>query len=375
MRLTYKYRLFPTKAQKTAMTKALDACRWVYNKTLETRKNAYEERQESLSRYTTIKMIPIWKTQNEYLNNAYSQSLQESCTRVDLAFKAFFRRVKAGDKPGYPRFRSYNRYDSFAYPQVGFKLLDNSTLRLSKIGDVKIKIHRNITGIIKTLTIRRDRLDNWYACFSCEVEPKPLPVIDKVVGIDLGLTTFATMSDGSKIERQRWMQKEEKRLAKIQRKVSSLNKGTPKRRKSVKALNHNHQSIANRRKDFAHKESRKLVNKYQLIVFEKLNINGMQNNTFKTITRGITDVAWNQFVQFTKYKAVCAGRTEIEVNPKGTSQDCSGCGVKVPKDLSVRIHDCPHCGLVIDRDLNASFNILARGLACLEHSALRSPRL
>jgi len=375
MRLTYKYRLFPTNAQKTAMTKALDACRWVYNKTLETRKNAYEERQESLSRYTTIKMIPIWKTQNEYLNNAYSQSLQESCTRVDLAFKAFFRRVKAGDKPGYPRFRSYNRYDSFAYPQVGFKLLDNSTLRLSKIGDVKIKIHRNITGIIKTLTIRRDRLDNWYACFSCEVEPKPLPVIDKVVGIDFGLTTFATMSDGSKIERQRWMQKEEKRLAKIQRKVSSLNKGTPKRRKSVKALNHIHQSIANRRRDFSHKESRKLVNKYQLIVFEKLNINGMQNNTFKTITRGITDVAWNQFVQFTKYKAVCAGRTEIEVNPKGTSQDCSGCGVKVPKDLSVRIHDCPHCGLVIDRDLNASFNILARGLACLERSALRSPRL
>ena len=366
MRKTFKYRLFPTKAQKTSLQKSLDACRWVYNKTLEVRKEAWEDNQESISKYDTIRMLPGWKKEYPFLINAFSQSLQNSCERVDLAFRAFFRRVKAGDKPGYPRFRGFYRYDSFTYPQSGFKLLENGRLRLSKIGDVKIKLHRPTEGEIRTLTIRRDRLGNWYACFSCIVQPKKLPPTDKVVGIDLGLTTFAYFSDGNFIARMRWMKQDEKELKRVQRKVSRLKKGSHERRKAVHALNHIHQRIANRRKDFAHKESRKLVDKYQVIAFEKLNIKGMQQGTFKTITRGIGDVAWGVFVELTTRKAEEAGRLVVGVNPRGTTQECSGCGKIVPKDLSVRIHDCHHCGLKLNRDLNAARNILRRGLASLE---------
>jgi len=336
----------------------------VYNKTLETRKDSWEQEKRSVSKYDTIRMLPLWKAENERLKLVHSQVLQETCQRVDLAFRAFFRRVKSGEAPGYPRFKSYGRYDSFTYPQSGFDLIDNK-LKLSKIGDVKIKLHRPLEGQCKTLTIRRDGIGNWYACFSCIVEPKVLPPIDKVVGIDLGLTTFGQLSDGNKIERQRWFKQDEKDLKRVQRKVSALPKGSPERRKAVKALNHVHQRITNRRKDFAHQESRKLVDKYQVIVFEDLDIVGMQQDTFKTITKGVADVAWDRFVQSTVAKAEEAGRTVVLVDPKNTTQLCSGCGQIVPKDLSVRVHDCPDCGLRMSRDLNASINILARGLASL----------
>lgn len=367
MRLTFKYRLYPSKSQKTAMQNSLNACRWVYNKTLEIRKKAWEERQESLSRYDTNKFLPGWKAEHEFLDDAYSQCFQDVQARVDLAFRAFFRRVKAGEKPGYPRFRSFNRYDSFTFTQHGFKTLDNGCLRISKIGDVKIKLHRPIEGECKTLTIRRDRVGNWYACFSCIVEPKPLPQTDKVAGIDLGLTTFAYLSNGKKIERQRWMKQDAKDITRLQRKKEQFPKGSPERKKVIKALCRAYERIKNRRNDFAHQESRKLVNEYQFIALENLNITKMQSkdNSYRTIRQGIADVAWGQFVQFTTYKAECAGRGIALVNPRGTSQECSGCGKIVSKDLSVRVHNCNNCGLVLSRDHNAALNILARGLASL----------
>ena len=152
--MTFKYRLYPTKAQRTAMQKALDACRWVYNEALATRKNAWGQEQRSVSRYDTIKMLPNWKREHLFLLNAHSQSLQDACTRVDLAFQNFFRRVKAGQNPGYPRFRGRGRYDSFTYPQSGFKLPDNGRLHMSKIGNVNIVLHRPIEG--KVLFIGKD---------------------------------------------------------------------------------------------------------------------------------------------------------------------------------------------------------------------------
>lgn len=375
MRSTYKYRLFPTKAQRTALQDSLDACRWVYNNTLETRKDAWETEQRAVSRYDTIKMLPQWKRDHPFLKQAFSQALQETCTRVDLAFKAFFRRVKRGETPGYPRFRSYFRYDSFSYPQYGNGVrLTEKGLYLSKIGTVKIKLHRPICGEPKLVTIRRDRLGNWYACFSCIADGQPLTPVPGVVGIDLGLTTFMMLSNGESERRERWWKRDEKDLKRIQRKVSRLPKGSPERRKAVRALNHVHQRIANRRRNFAHQVSRKLIDNYQIIVFENLDIQDMQQNGFKTITRGIADVAWAQTVEFASYKAEYAGRTVVKVNPKNTSQMCSGCGEIVPKNLSVRVHECPHCGLRIDRDLNAAKNILSRGLATLRISdAVEAP--
>jgi len=366
MRKTYKYRLFPTSAQRTALLRALDACRWVYNQALETRKTAWDERRESLSRYDTIRLLPGWKAEQPWLNAAYSQSLQEACTRVDLAFQAFFRRVKAGEQPGYPRFKGRGWYDSLTYPQYGNGVkLSGDRLTLSKIGSVRVKLHRPVEGTIKTVTVRRDRVGNWYACFSCEVDPEPLPPSPEVAGLDLGLKTFAMLSTGESIPRQRWMARDAKDIARLQRKKEQFAKGSPERCKALRALNHACRRAAHRRTDFAHQESRKLVNRFGLIVFEDLDIADMQSNGNHVVNRGIADVAWGQFVQFATYKAESAGRAVLRVNPRGTTQECSGCGAVVPKDLSVRVHECPHCGLKLDRDLNAALNILARGLASL----------
>jgi len=362
---TYKYRIFPTSAQNTALQKSLNACRWVYNETLAVRKNSWKKEQKSISRYDTIKMLPRWKQENPFLKDAYSQSLQEACTRVDLAFKAFFRRMQTKEKPGYPRFRGIDRYDSFTYPQSGFNLLKNNKLYLSKIGNVKIKLHRPIDGTIKRLTIRRNRNGKWYVCFSCEVEREPLPRINTMVGIDVGLKNFATYSNGKKIPNPRFFRKEEKRLAKAQRRLSKCKSGTRERAKRCKALSNIHIQIANKRKNFAHKLSRQLINDFGIIALEKLEIKKMMNGNWRSMNKSIDDVAWNQFVQFVAYKAEEAGRDFVQVNPRNTSKMCSRCNQLVAKDLSVRVHHCPFCGLVLDRDHNAAINILRLGIQSL----------
>ena len=363
MRKTYKYRLFPTGKQKKALQSFLDACRWVYNKTLEARKKAWEERRESLSLYDTSKLIPQWKEENPNLSNAFSQCLQNAQQRVDLALKAFFRRVKTGEKPGFPRFRGFDRYDSFTFPQFGFEITGNG-LKISKIGTVKIKLHRKLLGEIKICTIQKNSTGKWYACFSCEIKPKPLRKVKKVVGIDMGLESFATLSTGEKIGNPRFFKTDENKLAKVQRRLSKAEKDSPDRKKQRKKVGNLHEKIGNRRKDFAHQLSRKIVNEYQVIAFEKLNIKEMRKNGFKGIRKSIGDVAWNQFMQFTAYKAECAGRTMAFVDPRNTSKMCSRCGQIVEKKLSDRIHSCS-CGLTLDRDHNASINILALGMKSL----------
>jgi len=357
---TFQFRLYPTKRQVKALQASLDACRWVYNKTLEIRKDTYKERKESLSLYDTQKLLTEWKKDKPDLLDAYSQCLTNAQVRVDLAFKTFFRRVKTGEKPGYPRFRSFHRYDSFTFPQGGFKFV-NDRLKLFKVGLVKIKKHRDIEGKIKTLTIRRDPVGKWWACFSCEVDPVLLPATDIVIGIDVGLESFATLSTGEKIPNPRFFRSEEKSLTKAQRKLSKAKKGTNERVKRRKTVAQIYSRIADKRKDFAHKTSLALVTQYGFIAFEKLEIKRMSENGFKGIRKSIGDVAWSQFMQFTSYKAECAGRKVVYVDPRYTSQRCSRCGQIVKKKLSVRVHSCS-CGLVLDRDHNASINILALGL-------------
>ncbi len=365
MRKAFKYRIYPTNKQKKALLKSLNACRWVYNNVLECRKTAYEERQETISYFESKRLIPLWKKEHEFLKNAHSQCLQNACERVELAFQAFFRRVKQGvngKEVGYPNFKGFYYYNSFTYTQSGFKLRNDNTLYLAKIGDVKINLHRPIEGKIKTVNVSRDKRGNWYVSFSCEVELETFEPIDKVVGVDLGLKTFATLSDGKTIERKRFLKTDEKAKKKTQRLLCKALKGGAERNKHRRALNHINTRIANRRKDFAHKEARKLVDNYQVIVFEDLNIKGMQDGNYKAMNRSISDVAWSQFVELTEQKAKMAGRTVVKVNPKNTTQMCSSCGEIVRKGLEQRVHNCPHCGLSLDRDLNAAKNILARGL-------------
>jgi putative transposase len=378
MRKSYKYRLFPTKVQRTQLNQTLETCRQVYNSTLGFRKQAWEVEQKSLTLYHTNKVLTGWKATNPDLSEVHSQVLQNVQERVDLAFKAFFRRVKAGQsqrppggKNGFPRFKGFGRYDSFTFKQSGFKLAERLTI--SKIGDVKIKLHRPLEGTIKTLTIQRDAVGNWYACFSCDAPPKPLPRSGLAVGVDLGLTTFLTLSNGETVANPRFFRQEEKVLARAQRKLSQQTTGTPERRQAKKVVAHIHNRIAHKRRDFAHKESRKLVNHYGFIAFEALNITGMVQN--HSLAKSISDVAWNQLVQFTAAKAEEAGRVVVLVDPRNTTKMCSRCGLLVDKTLSERVHKCPHCSLEMNRDLNASINILRIGLDTIGLKSVEAPSL
>ena len=373
MNKALKYRLYLTKQQATLLQEQLNECRWLYNKLLEERRDSWEQRQEGLSYFKQCKRITELKSERPSLKNVYSQVLQNVADRLDKGFQGFFRRVKAGEKkPGYPRFKGYDRYDSFTYTQFGFAIKE-SCLDLTKIGSIKIKLHRPLSGKIKTCSIIKSA-SKWYVCFAVESTTEPLPKSDMAVGVDVGLTTFATLSTGKKIPNPRFFKTDEKSLAKTQRKLSKLDKGTPERRKAKKIVSRIHERIANKRRDFAHQEARKLVNQFGIIAVEKLQIKDMMNGNWRNMNRSIGDVAWAQFRQCIQYKAEDAGRMYVEVNPRGTTQRCSRCQSLVPKDLSVRIHSCPVCGFSIDRDLNASYNILALGLQGMG-SIPRSPRL
>lgn len=368
----YKFRIYPSRAQENKLERWLALCCELYNAALQERRDAYNICHKSISYRNQQDQLPEIKEVRPELREVHSQVLQDVLKRLDKAFDAFFRRVKVGEKPGYPRFRSRSRYDSFTFSQSGFSI-ENDKLKLSKIGNVKIKTHRPIEGKIKTLTITRTSTGKWYACLTVEVEAEPLPVSIEAVGVDVGLKTFATLSTGEEIANPRFFRVEEKELAKAQRKMDAAKKGSPERKKRRKVVARIHERIANKRRDFAHKESRKLVNRFALIVFENLNISGMLKN--HCLAKSIADAAWSQLVSYTQYKAEDAGRKCIQVNPRNTSQMCSGCGEIVEKSLSVRLHDCPGCGLVLDRDHNAAINILALGLQSIPQLRIEAAHL
>jgi len=359
----YKFRIYPTSKQTHIMNMWLEECRWLYNYFLEQRKKCWEIENKSLSYYAQNSFLVETKELRSSLKNIHSQVLQDVLVRLDLSFKAFFRRIKAGDKPGYPRFKGFNRYHSFSFPQFGFKITEQG-LKLSKIGTIKIKLHRNITGQIKTCCIKKSTTGKWYVTFSCIVEKNPLLKTGRSVGIDVGLESFATLSDGVKIDNPRFFKHEEKSLAKAQRKFSKLNKGTPERAKARKVVAKIHERISNKRNNFAHQQSNSIVKSFDTICMEDLSINEMVH-THTCINKSISDVAWGQFTRLIAYKAECADKRLILVNPAYTSQICSSCGHKVLKKLSDRTHNCPCCGLSLDRDHNAAINILRLGLQSL----------
>src|SRR5919204_3344300 len=209
MHKAFKYRLYPIAAQETAMKATLEECRWLYNHFLEERKIAYEQTGSSPSLYEQNVSLPALKRERSSLATVHSQVLQNVAGRVDLAFAAFFRRVRAGEKePGYPRFRGKGRYDSFCYPQAGFSVV-GERVHLSRIGAVKAIFHRPLEGEMKTCCVRRTSTGKWFVTFSCEVEPVSLPAVETAVGIDVGLVSFATISDGAEIENPRFFRRDE----------------------------------------------------------------------------------------------------------------------------------------------------------------------
>jgi len=371
-RKTYKYRLYLTKRQQDILEKQLSLCRWLYNHFLEERRALYEKNKTKISCYDQIKKIPKLKKEKTELRKVYSQTLQDVARRLDKAFQNFFRRVKENKrgkkkKPGYPRFKAYWRYDSFTYPQTGFELKKglgkkNNILYLSKMGSLKIKLHRPIKGNVKILTIRRTRTNKWYACFAVEIN-KEIPEkkeIKNIVGIDMGLNNFLTTDKGEKIKNQKYLKKSEEKLSKLQRWHSRKKLKGKNRSKSRVKIARLHEKITNQRLDFLHKLSRHFVKNFQFIVFEKLNIKGMTKNRY--LAKSIVDTSWAYFLQMLRYKAEEASVWVVEVDPKNTSQVCSGCGNIVPKTLAQRKHKCPKCELTIDRDVNAAKNILQLAL-------------
>ncbi len=353
---SYKYRLYSNKTQETVLISTLETCRRLYNNALVERRDAWKDEQRSVTYREQQDALPGNK--DEYQQQVHSQVLQNVLRRLRKAFDAFFRRVRNGETPGYPRFKGKERYDSFTYPQSGFSLSkDGRHLKLSKIGPIRIKLNRATEGRVKTCTVKRD-VDQWYVMFSCEVESITKSHNGPAVGVDVGIKKFATLSDGTIIENPRFLRESEQKIKKRQRRVTRRKKGSNRRKKAKKEVARAHRKVRNQRTDFAHKLSRQLADDHSTIIFEKLNILNMVKNHH--LARSIVDASWNKLIQYTTYKAEDAGGKVVLVDPKNTSQMCSRCGMLVKKDLSVRVHSCWNCGLAIDRDLNAALNILNR---------------
>lgn len=375
MRKTFKYRLFPTRAQETILEAQLDECRWVYNHFLEQRKTSYEATKTAPGLYKQQTTIPVLKKEHPSLTTVHSQVLQNVTIRVDLAFQAFFRRVRAGEKPGYPRFRGKFRYDSMTFPQCpsGCLVVENKLI-LSKVGAVKVILHRPIEGKPKTCTVRRASTGKWYVSFSCEVaRPEPMPESTEQVGIDVGLTTFAMLSvgpDGEAIDNPRFFRTDEQELAKAQRRFSKTVKGTAEREKRRKPVARIHERIAFRRLDFANQQSRRIVNRFGFVAVENLEVNRMVHN--HCLAKSISDAAWSLFFSLLLVKAESAGRVCVKVNPAYTSQTCNACGHRQKMPLSERVYRCECCKTEKNRDHNASLNILALGLQSVRGSPVEA---
>jgi putative transposase len=355
---TYKYRLYPTRKQIQVLEHTLEICRILFNSCVADRRNHYGRTGKGLSRIRQQEILVSDKRRVADLINVHSQVLQDVLFRVDRAFQSFFRRCRDhSGKAGYPRFKGEGQYDSICYPQEPGFQLTASGLRLSKIGTVKIKLHRAITGTVKTCNIRRDA-GNWYACFSTEFEPALKAVPKESIGIDMGIRAFAVLSDGTVIENPKHLRKSEQKLVRRQRRLSSKKKGSSNRRKARNAVARHHLRIRNQRADFHHKLSYALVAKYGMIVVEDLNIQGMVKN--HSLAKSISDAGWGRFLNYLAYKAENAGCKVEKVSARLTSITCSRCGGRVDKTLSDRVHICPYCCLVMDRDHNAAINILNR---------------
>ena len=361
MRKTYKYRIYPSKVQEAKLLAALEVCRILYNSCLVDRKNHYESTGKGLSRIKQQETLAADKKRVPLLKEIHSQVLQDVLFRVERAYQGFFRRLteKQG-KAGYPRFKSEGRYNSITYPQEpGFRI-DSGKLKISKVGHLNIKIHRDIAGQVKTCTIRRDGT-HWYACFSVEYEPEKRSVPAKAIGIDVGLNSFATLSDGAEITNPKHLRKAEAKLKRVQMSLSRKKKGGSNREKARQSVAKQHRKVRNQRLDFHHKEARKIVNCFGLIVAEDLKIRNMVRN--RHLSKSISDAGWGSFLNILAYKAEEAGCRFEKVKPHHTSVNCSFCGEPVPKTLATRVHRCPVCGLVLDRDHNAAINILQRATA------------
>lgn len=361
MRKTYKYRLFTNASQERELSLMLETHRRLYNAALDGKKLCFETAGTDWSYYEQSAWFKIQRQSNPWFAKLNFWSAQNTLKTLDKAFQAFYRRCKASKKPGYPRFKNTDRFNSFAFDMSGngggCKVVGGK-LRIQNVGTIRIRWHRELEGKAKQARIVREN-GKWFVCFSVEL-PDPVPTEKTAaIGIDVGLSSFVTTSDGEHTGDSKLLGRQQKELRRRQRALSRSRKGSNTRKKTKKRVTTLHAKVRNTRKDMHHKVARALVDRYGVIAVERLSIKGMLKN--RRLGRSISDAAWGLFLGILSSKAESAGGQVISVDAKNTSQQCSNCGEIVKKSLAVRVHRCD-CGLVLNRDVNAARNILARAL-------------
>jgi len=359
MLLTYCYRVLPRKAQHRALEAILEAQRQLYNAALEERMGAFRNAGLTRTYVDQCKALTEWRRSDPEAQQLPVSLQRWTLKQIDEAYRGFFRRVQSGAKPGFPRFRGKGRFASFGFREFSGIGFEKGRLRFKGMpGGLRVHLHRPLPqgAAIRSCVFRRD-VKGWKVGFAVEVTGASPRLGSRAVGIDLGISTYAALSDGGFIPPLKAARRAEKRLRKANRALARKVRGSAGRRKARLALARCHAKTARARLDHLHQAAARLVRDYDVIAVEKLNVKGLARGA---LAKDVHDASWAKFISTLRYKAEYAGARLLEVNPYNTSQDCSGCGVKVPKVLGERLHRCAHCGLAIDRDLNAARNILHR---------------
>lgn len=360
MKRTFRYPLRPTADQAQALSSYLASCCELYNAALQERRDAWSKRRVFIGYNAQCASLTEIRASDETVSSVSITAQRSALRRLDHAFADFFRRCERGEKAGYPRFRLQRRYDSFA---IGRACPQGNRVWVPKIGSVKFRDYRPLIGRVTETTIRRDAAGKWWVCFTCDLGAAPdrAPVCS-LVGVDVGLEAFATLSDGTRVDNPRFFKSAAAKLADRQRAMGRKRKGSKSRHRARVLVVKAHQRIKNQRLDFARKLAAGLFGRYDLVAFEDLNIKGLAAGM---LAKSVNDAAWGVFIQALTLKAESAGKWAVPVDPRGTSQRCPQCGAVRRKELSEREHRCD-CGCVMHRDHAAALNIKALGVSAVE---------
>lgn len=380
----YRYRMYPTHAQRMALAGQRELLRQLYNAALEQRITAWRTQRKSLNYYDQAAEIAAIKGECPEYAELHTHLLQDTLKRLHLAFAAFFRRLAAGEKPGFPRFKGRYRYSTFSFQDAargnGAAIVaGGKRIRIAGAGNVKFKYHssdpkkkgyRPMEGTLKTIGVTLDGDGHWYVLITRDAQPKPLPSTGREIGLDPGLHSFLATSDGEFVDNPRPLVKARIRVERAQRRVSRRHRGSVRRWKARKLLAGHHAHVRNVRTDFLHKTARRLVRNYDRIALEDTQLKGLCQGM---LAKSFHDAAHGRFATILDAKVEETGRLLVRPEARGTTVECSNCGADVPKGLGDRIHHCPSCGYTVDRDVNAARNSLHRGQAIWRSASRPAP--